>query len=370
MTEQPIPHAFINTGAHQSPPDYRDVDLASVSPIPATLPDSFFLDVSQLPIWMQNKLGACTGHAGAKYLQDVKLVSGKTLVPFSARFPYAMAKCIDGIATDGTYPRLIAQTFQKYGCATEATMPNDTTLDHETYVYQRKLANIPKAALDEAANHKIKSYAFPGTTAAGIQNAIINAGGCMMLVRIGQEWWTNISGVATWDENGILPLRPPKIITSGHEVWVYGYDHFNGRLRIWFLNCWTNTWGHKGAGYFFYDEYAPFINETITFVDLPDAVINHVQQLPPASTFTHNFTKSILYGDNSDEVKALQTALYIDGELKVDPSEFGPFGPKTQVALEAFQIKYAVASLAEIKAVNGKSCGPATRAALNKLFNK
>lgn len=364
------PFEFKMLGGFKSPEDYRDVDLASVAPPPTEFPDSFFVDVSMLPVWMQNQIGACTGHAGAKYLQKLKYDESNTLTNLSARFPYAIAKCLDKIDGEGTFPRLIAQIFQKYGCATEATMPNNTLLDHETYVYHRNLKAIPQAAYNEAAQHKIKSYAFPGVTAEGLQNAIINSKGCMLLMEVGPTWWTAMDGHVTWQAPDILPLRQPKNITGGHELYLYGYDHVNGRLRFWVFNCWSANWAENGMGYFYYTDQQPDIIESITFVDLPDDLLNHLKELPAPNTFTHNFTKPIQYGNTGDEVKALQTALYMDGELKVDPSQFGTYGPKTQAAVKAFQTKYQVATPAEINAVNGTSVGPLTRAKLNSLFNK
>lgn len=370
--EQPIePFEFLLTGGIESPKDYRDVDLASVTPaFPQTLPDSFFVDISMLPVWMQNKLGACVGHAAGKYEQLEKFKTIKTIIPLSPRFLYAVAKCQDGLQEQGTYPRMVAQIMQKTGCATEATVPNDTTLDHETYVYQRQLANFPKAAFDEAAQHKITSYAFPGTTAAGLQNAILNSNGCMLLLRLGKEWWTATNGQISWAAADILPLRPPAVVVSGHEVYLYGYDHVDGRLRLWIFNSWSKAWGQNGVGYFFFDEMERYLNESVTAVDLPDTLLNHLKELPAPGVFKHNFQVSIHFGDKGDEVKALQTALYNDGELKVNPAIFGNFGPLTQAALKAFQYKYNIATPAEIEAVDGKSCGPRTRAVLNNLFNK
>ncbi len=357
-------------GGHKSPEDYRDIPLAAVFPIPATMPDSFFVDVSKLPVWNQNALGACVGHAGGKYGQKMNQAETAQVANLSPRFLYALGKAADGLADQGTYPRVLVQQWQKYGCATEATVPNDTTLDHEAYVYGRNIGNMPAQAFDEAKQYAIKSYAFPGVTAAELQNAILNANGCMLMLAVGQEWWTSKSGQGSWQAADILPLRAPAPIVGYHELYLYGYDHVDGRLRLWIFNSWSKQWGLNGVGYFFYDEYSQFIIESVTAVDLPNDWLEHVHDLPKPGAFTHNFQAPLKYGDKGEEVKALQMALYIDGELKVDPSIFGNYLGQTAKAVMAFQSKYNIATPAEIEAIAGKSAGPKTRAVLNQLFNK
>lgn len=357
-------------GAIKSPDDYRNIPLASVMAMPEIVPDSYFVNVADLPVWTQAALGACVGHAGGKYGQRLEKAESGHLVKLSARFLYALAKCVDGEAGQGTYPSVMVKQWQKYGCATEDTCPNDTSLDHETYTYQRKLENIPKAAMDEAKRYAIKSYAFPGVNYQGLQNAIINANGCLLMLDIGQEWWNDVNGQWSWREQDILPLRTPKNVIGSHEVYLYGYDYVGGRLRFWIFNSWSEQWGMQGKGCFFYDEWQPFIRESVTVVDLPNDWIDHVQELPKPNAFRYSFQKPIKYGDRGDEVKALQMALYLDGCLKVDPKVFGNYLGMTAKAVMDFQNKYKVASPQEIQSLQGKSVGPKTRNILNSLFNK
>lgn len=360
---------FPNLGAHKSPPDYRDIPLAAVLPPPQVMPEAYFVDVSKLPVWMQNALGACVGHAGGKYGQRLNQVETGQVTPLSARFLYTLGKCVDGITDQGTYPRTVMKQWQQYGCATEATCPNDTTMAHEDYVYHRLMANIPAAAMEEAKRYAIKSYAFPELTPQGLQNAILQASGCMLMLNVGVEWWTDKNGNGSWQPADILPLRPPAQFIGSHEVYLYGYDHVDGRLRLWIMNSWSRDWGMHGVGYFFYDEYRQHIDEAITAVDLPNDWLDHVHELPKPNTFRHDFHQALKFTDRGEEVKALQMALYIDGELKVDPKDFGYYGTLTCQAVKAFQSKHNIASPAEIQAIGGKSVGPKTRTVLNQLFN-
>ena len=135
-----------NFGATESPKDYRDIGLADVL-APVTLPNTYSLDVSNLPVWYQKKIGSCGGHAVGKYGQKLEEIESKEVVTTSARFSYALAKCVDGYPDEGTYLRVLMKNAQKYGFATEMTVPNNCDLTHEEYVYNRRLDNIPKEAL-------------------------------------------------------------------------------------------------------------------------------------------------------------------------------------------------------------------------------
>jgi hypothetical protein len=369
--------------AHASPVDYRDIPLAAVAPtIAVTLPSKAFIDVSMLPVWHQHKLGACVGHAGAKYRQKQENIETAKIPQLSARFLYALAKCRDGVQDEGTYPRLVASILKDVGCATETTVPNDTLLDHETYVYNRNETNIPSAAWEEAKAFKISGYAFPNVKDLNsLKSAVVNFSGAMLLLRIGAEWYTSKSGVISWLAKDVLPLRIPSPAVGGHEVYLYGYEDVNengkSRTKMYIFNSWSTDWGDKGMGYFYFDEYAPYIVEAITHVDVPAVIIDTINQLPTKDSFKHNFNKTITLGQQNTEVVALQTALMIDGEFNKDlyssllkTSGLGYYGITTAKALYDYQVKYKVSSMIELNALAGKSCGPKTRAHLNNWTNK
>lgn len=368
------------TGAIPSPEDYRDIPLAALIPAGAApLPASFFVDIKNIPIWDQNKLGACVGHAGAKYKQKLDETDTKTVYPLSARFVYAMAKCQDGYSDEGTYPRLVAQIMKDFGVATEKTVPNDTTIPHETYVYNRKQNNIPGAPLfPDAAPFKISGYAFPNVKdPESLKAAIVNFQGAMLLVQVGKEWYTDKNGKTSWKEKDVLPLRIPKVVISGHEIYLYGYETVGNRIKFYFVNSWSDEWGKLGIGYFWYDEYKPYIIEAITVVDIPNEMQQTVDQLPTKENFKFNFTKQVSYGQRNSDVVALQTALMIDGEfdkaLYVDllkSNELGYYGTTTQKAVAAYQAKYKLDTIVNLGIINGKYIGPKTRAHLNAWTNK
>lgn len=379
-----------STGAFESPRDYRDVPLAAVGPeedavYAASMPSSYFVDVSKLPVWHQRKIGACVGHAAGKYKQLIDLKETGEVIPYSARFLYALAKARDGYAGEGTYPRIVAKILKDIGCPTETEVPNDTTLDHETYVYGRDESKVP--GKDQAAAGQIGGYAFPDPQSVlSLKKAIIEFNGAMFLMRIDKAWWTKKDGTPTWFGSELVPLRAPTGDISGHEVYLYGFEDVveNGitRTKFFVFNSWSVDWGLAGRAWFYHDEYKPWLNEAITFVDLPNDLKKRISELPDAKSFKHAFNVDIKAGQRGDDVKALQTALMIDGNfsrelyaelLKEDALGYFKPGGVTQKALLDFQLEHLVPSgvstRKDLISLNGAVCGPKTRKALNSLYS-
>lgn len=368
-------------GGIKSPYDYRDVPFAAVAAgIPEVVPDTYFPSFfRKLPVWNQRKIGACVGHAWGKTRQKSEFQEKGQIIPLSARFLYALAKSIDGLPGDvGTYPRVVAKILKDKGICTEGTLANDTTLTFDQYV---DVSQIPQSAYDEAKQYAIGGYGFANINADEIKKAIWYAGeqrkDIVMLVRVGKEWWTDRNGNVSWNATDLLPIRPPQTVVSGHEIYPLAYETVNGRLKIWFINSWTENWADQGMGWFYFDEYQKFIDEVMTAVDLPDNWQEQINNLPPANQFKHNFVSDIVFGEQDDEVKALQTALMIDGEFNKDlyakllgQNQLGYYGEITRQAVLNFQLKYKVASLGELFILRGRKVGPKTRLALNNLFNK
>ena len=358
---------IVSFGAHESPQDYRDISLSSVVE-PVTLPLSFSVDVSMLPVENQRQIGACVGHAGAKYKQKLDQKDTGRVIPESPRFLYAVCKCLDGILSQGTYPRTSMKVLMDYGCATTDTVPNDTTLDHETYVYNRNLNNIPSEAFKDAETQKIGGYASVDITLDGIQSAVFQSSGCSMLVRVGKEWYTDKNGLITWNADSILPIKPPAVIISGHEIYVYGYETVGEDMKIFFINSWSGDWASAGKGWFWWSEYKNFIVEAWTAVDIKNEVLEQVQNLPAPSTFKYNFRNVILYGQRDEDVKNLQIALKIEGLFRY-PEITGYYGDISAEAVLAFQKKYNVASWLELSLLKGRRAGKKTLLKLNQLYN-
>jgi len=353
-------------GAIKSPPDYRDIYVGQLG-LPIETPATYFVDVVNLPIWYQRAIGACVGHAAAKYKQKLDEIDTGIIVPLSARFLYALAKCRDGIAGEGTYPRLVAKILYDEGCATEATCPNDTLLIHEEYVYRRNENNIPKSAKDEAYKAKISGYAFVNNDLQSIKQAIVNSNGFVSLVQVSARWYTDALGNITWDKDKILPNFPSPDTISGHEIYIYGYRTTASDVEIHYINSWSDKWADCGKGYFLYSEYKKYILEMITFVDIPNTILEDAHNQPV--TYSHYFQTSLQLGDTNEEVSNLQKALKMSGTFDYEIT--GYFGSITRKAVYDFQIKENVnLSWYEKYILRGSKVGPKTLLKLNSIYNK
>lgn len=352
-------------GGIQSPPDHRDIFIGQLG-LPVDVPTSYFVDISQLPVENQRQIGCCVGCAAAKYKQKIDQLDTTLVMPWSFRFLYALAKCRDGLSGQGTYPRLVSKILTEEGCPVDSICPDDTTIDHESFVYQRIEGNIPKTAFDEAYRAKISGYAFVNNDLNSIKQAVVNCNGLIMLVRVGKEWWSDKNGT-TWDKNRLLPIQPPQQIVSGHEIYVYGYQDTGSDTKIYFRNHWTDKWADNGNGYFLYSQYKAFIDEMITFTDIPNSLLENAHNSD--LLFKHDFTAPMALGDVGSEIQALQRALKMEGLFNFEIT--GNYGPITQKAVLDFQNKYNLSlSWYERYILKGSKVGPKTLLILNKIYNK
>jgi len=353
------------TGALKSPPDYRDIYLGQAV-IPVDTPTSFFVDISMIPVEDQKKIGCCVGCAAMKYKQVLDYKDTGKVLPLSFRFAYALAKCRDGFAGEGTYPRLVSKNLKDDGISTNDTCVNNTDLQHEDFVYRRNEENIPTTAKDESYKGKIGGYVFVPLDVESIKLAIYKNSGCIMLVRTGKEWYTDANGNFTYSKEKLLPIQPPNPIRSGHEVYVYGYRERGDDLEIHFINSWTKNWADNGTGYILFSEYRDFIDEIITFTDLPNELLEEAHNKP--KEFSYNFKRTIKLWENSEEVKRLQEALTMTKDFDYEITGF--YGPITRAAVLKFQLRKTKLSWYERFIMRGSVVGPKTLLALNKLFNK
>jgi hypothetical protein len=346
-------------GGHKSPIDYRDIYVGSTTSddkqVEFILPKEFFNDISKIPVVWQKKIGCCGGCASSYLKESVDF----TDVNLSFRFAYAIAKCIDNFPDEGTYTRTLGQVFKNYGCATELTCFSDANLPHETFVYQRKLENIPTKAMEEAKENKIDSYGFVNVKDENAFKKAIVDGGFVLLLQLGEEWWKNKKGVSSWKEEDILPLRAPKTVVSGHFVYVYGYD----AKYIYFLNSWSTNWGKKGIGYFSYKDHKPFLIEGLTFHNVPKDKVEEVKNLE--EKFYYVFLTDMQFGERSHEVLKLQQFLK---SLGLMTQTTGYYGDLTREAVLTFQKKYNVTTLTENLMYRGKYFGKKSRTKANELI--
>lgn len=88
------------------------------------------------------------------------------------------------------------------------------------------------------------------------------------------------------------------------------------------------------------------------------------------SVFKHSFITDMVFGQTSEEIRALQQALKLDGTFPASVAPTGYYGPTTAKAVYDFGIKYSIAPRAELVRLGGRRAGPAARKKLNELYNK
>jgi hypothetical protein len=354
-----------STGAIQSPPDERNWTLASAG-APTTLPKECFIAQEDMRVSYQKKIGCCVGCTFEEIVRLVDLRNNGVQEELSYRFVYALAKCLDGFAGEGTYPALVAKIVNDYGVPLAKYCPNDTDLSHETFVYGRDMSKIPAEAFKNALERKKKLPYFFGTISEeGVKQALVfakeNNGAVAILRKIGDTYWTDKNGAVTWDKARILPLRPTSNIVSGHEEMLYGYDTEpkTGRTRIYWLNHWSEGWADNGRGWEYLDEWLPYIKEIIVMTG--GVKLN--------KKFTYRFTKTLEKGAKGPDVVALQHVLQLEGVYPKDVGFTGNYGDITFNAVMKLQKKYAKEILAPVGLKIGTGrVGPSTLAWLNKYY--
>lgn len=356
-------------GAIPSPVDPRDWTLASVG-ASTMYPVSCFIDQTMLTVSMQSKIGCCVGCTFEEIVRVILIGQGYTqeeIGELSFRFVYALAKCLDEYAGEGTYPALVAKIIRKYGVPLAIYCPNDVSLSHEDFVYNRDIKKIPQVAFNDALKRRSGAdFAIP-VSLEGIKQAINyakeNKGGVAILRTIGDSYWKGKNGVNSWNKNDILPIRVPATFTGGHEEMLYGYDTdpSNGRMRIYWLNHWSKDWADNGRGWEYADEWLKLIGEIRVVVPSVPIVID----------FTYNFTKNLSKGMQGDDVVALQHCLKLEGVYPPDTPFTGFYGDKTFAGVKALQEKYKKEILTPVGLSTGTgNFGSSTRAFLNKKYNK
>jgi len=346
----------IGFGAFPSEKDYRDhkdPDLALGLPFPS----EYHTDVNMLEVTHQKKLGICTSNL-AYYVEWLYFKKTGNYVRLSRRFLYSITKnLIDQNNIEGSSLRSPLKAAYNYGICKEETFPSDTEgFTHEQYI---DINAIPPAAWAEAKSFKAGGYISIPATKEGLMQALYKYGLLYSMMHVGKEWWTGLDGVSSWDKSKIDPLRPPAVVVSGHAVVHTAYDPIMLELR----NSWSKAWDCEGNAHHEHARYMPLESWAVTL----DKVAN---DLPAETDFHHAFTIPMKQGDLGPEVKALQIALMITGDMDfVQPVDRGFYGPKTTAAVFRYQLRKKLPlSWTEKTVYKGKYCGPKTIAVLTENF--
>lgn len=96
-------------------------------------------------------------------------------------------------------------------------------------------------------------------------------------------------------------------------------------------------------------------------------ILTHVFNPSPIMSFHYNFTKNMEFGQQNDEIAALQCALQYLGFFPKEVGCSGKYLDITRRAVLDFQVKYKVDSPESLARLNGKNFGPKSRQMINLL---
>jgi len=341
-------------GALESPKDWRLGVATAMATIATPLILPKIVDTELGPVQNQVNEPACVSFSMVELLKLYWFNKTGKWIDFSPRFLDILVKRYDGQdrATAGTYPSMVIKLMAKYGCATTATLPNDTSLSVLKY---RDDSLLTDNVIDEAAKYKIPGYIQIPVDFSVMRRAVYYYGAISILFKIGDTLWN-----PSWLPKDTDPLRTPSTIISGHQMTGKGWKNETlNKLR----NEWGELWANKGETHFDGKKWLPFIVEAWAIAELPEDLLNYLKTLPSAQEFHYVWNTNMKMGDNSEDVKFVQIALMILGHLEpVPPHELGIYGPKTAKAVLAYQKDNKITPTAK------NNIGPKTRACLNKKF--
>lgn len=322
---------ILSFGSFIDEPDIRDILVTDLPPTGKNPVDEYRTDITFLPTTNQRRNGSCVGHAEgliAEYFRRQEKLVGQV----SRRYLYAIAKSIDGLKEEGTYPRIVSGILRHKGTPREDLVPNDDELPHDKYIdFMTTLAIENDARLQ-----RVKGYARVPINDVIIKKALqdYKLVAITILVDFSAGWKSR---------SGLLKKPDPKKVVNTHRIILYGYTTVSGATLYYFRNSWGSRWGKRGNGTFLFSDYNNALYDARIYTDIPNEIINN------AIMQKYTFTKTLKLGSTGPDVSELQKVLGI--------VQNGLFDEETKNAVETFQLLYDLGADGIV--------GPKTRAILN-----
>lgn len=348
-------------GAIKDRPDPRDFKWDEFSPQYAPFDWSRGYDVESvlqkrlsnptfaLPVKDQGNTSSCGGQAWGNFGGVVESLATATFEERSAKFIYSQTYV--NTPGGGSAGRDNCQLVQKQGWGLESLTPSYENGSIPTEGFMRRSQDITDPARQRASEATAISYANAGNDIDSVAQAMAANSGIIIGV-------TGINN-GTWRSENVIP--PTQVqLNSGFTFrhWLYAGKAAllpNGKRAIKIFNSWGKNVGANGWQWLDEDYFkGDMVFSSWTLI--------YNQKVVVPSSFKYQFQVNMQYGERSEEVKMLQTALQTLGHFPSSLNPTGFYGNVTANGVYKFQVSRGIST------PDRNHAGPKTRSVLNEIF--
>jgi hypothetical protein len=308
------------------------------------LPDTFSVRDKIQTLRNQNGSGSCGGQAFGYHMETNTFLRDGKFTPLSSKSIYQPVF----VSPEGSNARDLLNRIDSVGVCLESDVPSYDNGNPPSEAFMEDGSKITAAMLVTAKQYSGKTYlTFDSTDLSQVKQAIFQGNGAVIAVVGNNPCWTT--------SNGEITVPGVNTTTWGHFIFLTGWVVRNGERFFEFVNSWGKEWGDNGFGY------------------LPEAYLTSgfgynewvvIENPLPDTNFHHQFNVNLTYGENSDEVKSLQTILV---KMGYNTLITGLYGEMTRKAVLKFQYDNKVDNPIILWLLQGKQVGPKTRLILSKI---
>lgn len=297
----------------------------------------------KFPIFNQDGSGSCVAQTEAKEMGIMRWLKDGNYVHFSATDIYQQRKNKPNAGMDAVDARAIATR----GVTLEALTPSQNMTDAQmdgvvVAPYKREVGKV----------FSVSNYVgLPAKDIETVASVIQTTNkGVMVWFYFQIDEWTSKPEV----KNPNLDLYAPS--TPRHSVTAVDYALVNGKKCLIIEDSWGTSYGMAGQRIITEDFfkvrnwYASYLTN-----------FKFDEGVTPKPKYVFNVT--LQYGDQNEDVKALQDVLKYEGLFPSDRDSTGFYGGITANAVLAFQNKYGITP------PSANDVGPKTRSKLNELYS-
>lgn len=321
--------------------DYQHAEVYAATPIEWKEKTEF----RTFPIRNQNGSGQCVAFSSAKALGVNNLNEAGEYAALSPRDIYTRRSNTGS----GMWLQNAGSITKEHGSTLDSLMPSDNLSETAANNFFDRTSESIKIAL----NYKSQGYVFISNDTDVMDNIarIINEGYAPVL--------TTFFHISEWTDEPKI-LVPSDQAKNFHAITVVDYFLKNDEKYLLIEDSWGQQYGNDGRR---------MLSETWIRGRMTGCMYLIDWKFEPTPKPKHDFKKVLLYGQKNNDIKVLQDVLKYEGLMATNITSTGYYGNITAKGVMDFQIKHAVAPLAEINALAGKRVGLKTLTKLNSLYS-